>query len=211
MSRKRFSGAVPPVENNFLGSYSLGLTTGIIAAALSADSEIFQFRWAPDDTSKIAVVRKVLISAAVSTTYFAAGVPLEVALMRSSAWTAAGTGGTAIDPAALAKRRSTFDDSAINSGDIRIATTGALGAGTKTLETLAMGKLISGAPITTSLSGQIFPAGSALLDAYIDAGEWPITLADEQGLSITVPLVPGTGTWKACVNIVWDEYSEYPY
>lgn len=210
MSRLRFTQAVPPV-NAAYGQYSLGAPSGIIPAALTANAEVFQFRWNPPVTADLAVIRKVEISAAVSTTYFAAGVPLEVALVKSTAWSVQGTGGTAIAPAALLKRRTNMASSRVASGDIRVATTAALGAGTKTLETVAQSRIQSGAPITASLSGQIFPAGTVLLRADIEQGEYPLVLASQEGFSITVPAVPGTGTWQLTVNVQWEETDKYPY
>lgn len=208
MSRLRF-GIPRPLDYGSYGMYSIGQTSGLIPAALAADSEIFQFRWA--HASKLAVVQRVLISAAVSTTYFAAGVPLRVALVRSSSWTVAGTGGTALTPATTGKRRSNMADTSLAAGDCRIATTAALGAGTKTLEANALKQLSCGAPITSSLSGQIFAPDTPLFDAYIGDGHHPIVLAQNEGLSITVPEVPATGTWKAVVNIEWAEVDRYPY
>lgn len=210
MGRLGMSIAQPKAHGG-LGSYSYGSITGIIPAALAADSELFQFRWDPSDTTRKAVVRKVGISAAVSTTYFAAGVPLELSLIKATAWTAAGTGGSSPTPAALLKRDSGMGNSLIAAGDIRLATTAALGAGTKTLEGVAMNRIAAGAPITASLSGQIFAPGTMLLDAYVDAGEYPLVLADQEGFVITCPNVPATGTWKLAVNVVWDEVSAYPY
>lgn len=208
MSRLRF-GIPRPLDYAANGIYSIGQTTGIIAAALSADSEVFQFRWA--HATKLAVIQRLLVSAAVSTTYFAAGVPFRLALFKASAWTAAGTGGTGLTPAALGKRRSNMASTALAAGDCRIATTGALGAGTKTLEGSALKQISAGAPITSSLSGQIFAPDTALLDSFIGDGHHPVVLAQNEGLAITAPEVPGTGTWKMVVNIEWAEVDRYPY
>lgn len=210
MSRKRFALATPEVKSGF-GQYSFGSATGIIAAGLSANSELFQFRWDPTDANHLAVIREIKVSAAVSTTYFAAGVPLELSLLKATAWTAQGTGGTGITPAALLKRRTSMPSTKVQSGDIRIATTGALGAGTKTLETVPNRVLLAGAPITSSLSGQIFAPNSIMLQADVDKGEYPMVLADQEGFVITAPNVPGTGTWKLSVHVQWEETDRYPY
>jgi hypothetical protein len=194
-----------PTAVGTLGHYSYGGFTGVIAAAIGANSELFQFRWS--DATRLALIRKVWISASVSTTMFAAGVPVQVDLVKSTAWTVSGTGGTAVAPAALLKKRTSMGSSLV--GDIRIATTAALGAGTKTLETLSLGALLAGGPITASLNGTIFAANSRLLEAEIEAGEYPLTLAQNEGFSIRAVAVPGTGTWTMQVHVDWAEVAAY--
>lgn len=198
-----FDKSTPQIGNEF----SLGVTTGIIPAALSANSELFQFRNA--STTKLARINRITISAAVTTTMFAAGVPVELALIRSSAWSVAGTGGTAVAPAALLKRRSRMDSSAIASGDIRIATTAALGAGTKTLETVALANVLAAGPITASLDGTIIGPGMVLWQCFAAEDEHPLILGVNEGLSIVAVAVPGTGTWRLGVNVDWGEVAAY--
>ena len=211
MSRLKY-GIPRPVDPGSHGAYSVGQTSGIIAAGLAADSEVFQFRWANSGIN--AVIQSITVSAAVSTTYFAAGVPLTLALYRVSAWTAAGTGGTALTPAALGKKRSSFASTVLASGDCRIASTGALGAGTKTIEGNALHYVSSGAPITSSLSGQFFAPNTSMLPTQIGDGDYPLILGAQatayEGFVITVPTAPGTGTWSLAVNVQWTETSSYP-
>ena len=196
-----------PVDHGSLGQYSYGGFTGILPAALAANSEIFQFRWA--DATRFAVIRKIRISASVTTTMFAAGVPVQVDLVKSTSWSAAGTGGTALTPAALLKTRTSFGSTLAASGDIRIATTAALGAGTKTLETLSLSSILSGGPITASLNGTIFPPGTILWQAEVGDGEHPLVLAQNEGFSIRSVAVPATGTWQAAINVTWAEVAAY--
>jgi hypothetical protein len=196
-----------PVDHGSLGAYNYGGFTGILPAALAANSEIFQFRWA--HATNLAVVRKIRISASVSTTFFAAGVPVQIDLVKSSAWTVAGTGGTAISPAALLKKRSSMGSSLVASGDIRIATTAALGAGTKTLETLSLSNLAAAGPITASLNGTILAPGTLLWQAEVGDGEHPLVLAQNEGFSIRSVAVPVTGTWMAAINVDWAEVTAY--
>lgn len=197
-----------PISHGTLGHYRYAGFTGILPAALAANSEIFQFRWT--NTPNLCVVRKVRLSAAVSTTMFAAGVPVQIDLVRSTAWTAAGTGGTAVAPAALLKQRSAgMGSSLIASGDIRIATTAALGAGTKTLETLARAALAAAGPITGSLNGQIIPPGTLLYYDEPSDGEYPMVLAQNEGFSIRSVAVPATGTWTAAIEVEWAEVAAY--
>lgn len=211
MSRLKY-GIPRPIDPGSYGAYSIGQSTGVIAAGLSADSELFQFRWA--NTTNYAIITKVTVSAAVSTTYFAAGVPLRLAIYRVSAWTAAGTGGTGLTPAALGKKRSSFASTGLAAGDCRIATTAGLGAGTKTIEASALHQISSGAPITSSLSGQVFNPNTEMLPTYVGDGDYPLVLGPQatnyEGFVITAPETPGTGTWKLVVNVQWTEQSSYP-
>lgn len=195
-----------PRPDTAYGSFDLGVITGIIPAALAANSEIFQFRWS--DAQALCRINKITLSAAVTTTYFAAGVPVQIDLVKSTAWTAAGTGGTGVTMAATLKRRTgTMNSSLLVAGDCRIATTAALGAGTKTLEGNSLKAIVSGAPITSSLSGQIFPVGTVLFDRADN--DYPLILANNEGLSIRSVAVPATGTWTAAVQIQWSEMAGY--
>lgn len=198
---------VRPMDHGSLGAYSYGGFTGILPAALAANSEIFQFRWT--DATRLCVINGVKISSAVSTTFFAAGVPSQIDLIKSTGWTAAGTGGTAISPAALLKKRTNMGSSLIASGDIRIATTAALGAGTKTLETYAMASAAAACPITASLNGTIIPPGTILFEADVEHGEHPLVLAQNEGFSIRSVAVPATGTWTASITVDWTEVAAY--
>lgn len=198
---------IRPMDHGALGAYSYGGFTGILPAALAANSEIFQFRWT--DATRLCVINGVKISASVSTTFFAAGVPVQIDLVKSTGWSAAGTGGTAITPAALMKKRTSMGSSLIAAGDIRIATTAALGAGTKTLETLAMATLAAAGPITASLNGQIIPPGTILFESDVEHGEHPLVLAANEGFSIRSVAVPATGTWTVSLTVDWTEVAAY--
>lgn len=196
-----------PVDHGTLGAYTWGGSTGILPAALAANSEILQWRWT--HAANLLVIRKVRISAAVTTTMFAAGVPVEIDMVKSTGWTVAGTGGTGLTPAAMLKRRTSMGSTLIAAGDVRIATTAALGAGTKTLETLSMSSLVAGGPITGSLNGTIIAPGTILWQAEVGDGEHPEVLVQNEGFSIRSVAVPGTGTWRAAFTVDWAECTSY--
>jgi hypothetical protein len=198
---------IRPPEYGTLGAYSYGGFTGILPAALGANSEIFQFRWT--DATRLCVINSVKISACVSTTFFAAGVPVQIDLVKSTAWTVAGTLGTGINPAALLKKRTSMGSSLVANGDMRIATTAALGAGTKTLETLSLAAIAAPGPITASLNGQIIAPGTVLFEADVSHGEHPLTLVQNEGFSIRSVAVPATGTWTASIMVDWTEVAAY--
>lgn len=196
-----------PMDHGSLGSYSYGGFTGILPAALGANSEIFQFRWA--DATRLCIINEIKISATVSTTFFAVGVPVQIDLVKSTGWTVAGTGGTAITPAALLKKRTSMGSSLMAAGDARIATTAALGAGTKALEGSAMAAIAAAGPITASLLGEIIAPGTILFRAEAGDGQHPLVFAQNEGFSIRSVAVPGTGTWTAAIQVDWTEVAAY--
>jgi hypothetical protein len=196
-----------PTEYGTLGHYKWGASTGILPAALGANSEIVQFRWS--NSTNLCLITKIRVSAAVTTTFFAAGVPVEIDIIKSTAWTVAGTGGTAPTLAATLKTRSSMGNSLIAAGDLRIATTAALGAGTKTLEANSMASLVAAGPITASLNGTIIPPGTVMWEPDMGDGEHPLLLGTNEGFSIRSVAVPATGTWRFSVNINWVELSAF--
>src|SRR5437667_7914666 len=120
------------------GSYSLGAESGLMAAGLAAGSEIFQWRWNPSVAGVICVLRKVRIAGA-SVGAFAAGYG-SFAVKNARAWSADGTGGTAVSFSAAQDQVKRFyapmkASVAPTGTGIRIASTLALGAGTKTFDT----------------------------------------------------------------------------
>ena len=195
-----------PTDYGSLGHYSIGVATGILPAALTANSEIFQFRWA--DATRICLINEVRISACVSTTFFAAGVPVQVDMIKSTGWSVAGTGGTGINPAATMKKRTSMGSSLVASGDMRIATTAALGAGTKSLEANSLAQMMAPGPITASLNGQIIAAGTVLFQE-VPGAEHPLALVQNEGFSVRSVAVPATGTWSATIQVDWTEVSAY--
>ena len=196
-----------PTDSTGFGHYTYGGFTGILPAALGANSEIFQFRWS--DATRVCIINEIKISACVTTTFFAAGVPVQIDLVKSTGWTVAGTLGTAISPAALLKKRTSMSSSLMASGDARIATTAALGVGTKTLETLSLATILAPGPITASLNGQIIAPGTMLYRSEISNGQHPLVLAQNEGFSIRSVAVPATGTWQAAISVDWTESANY--
>lgn len=176
--------------------FKIAQATGILPAGLAAASEIYQFRWT--STATRARILGVQFSAAVDTTAFTAGAAIfDMTVAR--AWTADGSGGTAATLANDSKLRTSQLPS--RGAGSRIATTAALGAGTKALDTQPMGVLIGGAGAT---------AGSQIIvpsDFYIDEATSygvPLVLANQEGFVIRAS-VPAVGTWKAGVTVFWAE------
>lgn len=187
------------LDLNQLGSFSLGGASGIVAAGLAGGSEVFQFRWT--SATVLANIRNIRFSAAVDATGFTAGrAVFDLIIARN--WTADGTGGAAVTFAANDnKRRTLYNTTAApsNSG-VRIATTAALGGGTKTLDTNALCAIVGGA--AAAGTPVIYP--DTVLFGPDLTSEWPITLAQNEGIVIRAT-VPATGTWSFALAMDWTE------
>lgn len=192
---------IRPNDVAALGSYAIGMTSGVMAAGLAANADIFSFRFAPSTTTNICLVRRVLISAGNTATAFTAGV-VTFNLFAARSFTASQTGGTAATVTGNnQKLRTSF--AAMGVADIRISSTAALGAGTKTLDAQPLGS-VSSAIVATA--GSILVPLVPLLDTRV--GEWPDVIANNEGLTIQ-GTVPATGTWTFSASVTWEEVSTY--
>ena len=190
---------IGPNYNALLGSYAKGMTSGVIAAGASAGAPIFDFQYTGPG---LAVIRKVTISVGDAGTGFAAG-NAHFDLYAARAFTAADTGGTAGTLTGNnAKLRTSFPTTAL--GAIMIANTGAMSAGTRTLDTDPLGSVSAA---TTTTAGLAVLAPTDLL-APKNAGDYPAVFATNEGFEIQAT-VPATGTWTVSVTVYWDEYSSY--
>lgn len=196
----RISGR--PMELGARGAYCAAFATGVLPAALGANSEIFQFRFV--HASFRCLLRSVRVSSAISTTAFVAGVPPQLEMRIARNWTVAGTGGTGITWGTDdGKKRTDFASTVLVANDVRIATTAALGAGTKTLDGFAHQILQGNTAVATS-NTQIIPPGTVMWTRDT-AEEYPYIFENQEGFVIRSVEVPGTGTWKASINVEWAE------
>ena len=194
------------------GHYSVAAITGAIGAGAGAASEILQFRWT--NTTNVAVITEISVTGLYATTAFAAGaITLMATIARS--WTAVGSGGAAIDIQGgdsnlnSNQLRTTMDDSLVN--DLRIATTAALTAGTKTLDAYDIGQIAShssgGVGSATPIIGNQYLPKTALFKADIANGEHPLVISANEGFVVRAT-VPGTGVWIAGLLVKWGEVLE---
>jgi hypothetical protein len=184
--------------------FGVSAVSGIMAAGLAANSEILQFRVVDATELRKFRVLSVLFSAATDTTAFTAGAAT-FDMVPARAWTAAGTGGgTATLTGNNGKFRTAQNTNIMGvSGEIRIATTAALGAGTKTLDSQGVAALCGGA----SAAGlQIVVPTDFLQEAFQTDGE-PLIVSHQEGFVIRAS-VPATGTWKWAASILWAELSQ---
>lgn len=197
-----------PLDVGSLGHYRLSMASGTIAAALAANGELFQFRWT--DATRLAVIHKIMISAGANAAATAAGlVTLEAAVARS--FTAAGTGGaTATITGNNQKTRTSMGTTLL--GEARMATTAALGAGTKTLDSQGIGNVTFGigtGAITTAVNLNLLDKIDLL---EMDANQaHPLVLAQNEGFVIKngATAWPATLTWALGVSVVWAELAAF--
>lgn len=193
-----------PMDLGTRGAYSLAVVSGVMAAGLAGNSEIFQMRWI--DATRLMILRSVSLSAAPGTTAFAAG-PIEFNLTPARGWTVDGGAGTAVvmSTANTNKKRTSFPLSLFSDTGIRFSATAALTAGTKTLDTNRMASISSWVTsvATTAYSGNLVNPGTVLWQRNTP-DEYPVLFAQNEGFVIRAT-VPATGTWQYSVQVEWAE------
>jgi len=190
-----------PIDPGALGAYRISQLSGTMAAGLAANSEVFQFRWS--DATRLCVVTSVSWDGlSGSATAFAAGFG-KVDMLVARSWTADGSGGSAATITGNnAKQRTSMGATLL--GASRIASTAALGAGTKTLDTQAVGQY--SAAFGTGTSVQWVPQFDLF---HADpGGESPLVFAQNEGFVVRAT-VPATGTWQFGVTVAWTEVTAY--
>lgn len=197
-----------PLDAGALGHYRLSMASGTIGAALAANGELFQFRWT--DTTRLCVVQKILISAGANAAATAAGlVTIEAAIARS--WSADGSGGTAATiTGSNQKTRTSMGTTLL--GAARIASTAALTAGTKTLDSQGIGNVTIGigtGAITVAPNFKLIDKVDLLEQDGID--QHPIVLAQNEGFVVKngATAWPATMTWGIGITVIWAEVSAY--
>jgi len=177
---------------------SVGAQTGLITT-VAANGAIFSLR---NLSSNLLLVRRVGVKF-VCTTAFTTAQRVDYGLMAARAFTASDTGGTAI---ALTGNNCKVRTSlgTLTSVDCRIATTGALTAGTKTLDTNTVAQ-DSG---WIGAIGASFGAADNLLSQA--SGDYPVVLAQNEGFNImNLTLMGATGVGIAYVNLEIAEAVSY--
>ena len=187
------------------GHYKISTMTGTMAAGIASLAQVFQVRWA--DPSKLFILQRMLVQCSTGTGFAATtlGCPLQLIVGHGS--TANGSGGTALAPNSISNRmRGSMAATAFaTSGEIRIATTGALTAATgQTLEALGVG-ICMGAPNgTLVMSPQMLLFGG---DAM--AGDHPLVLNSGDTLAVRTYTPAATGTWFMTITMEWVEAANF--
>lgn len=187
-----------------LGEYQFGQITGLMTG-IAANGEIAQFRWS--NATRLAVIKHIRVRYAV-VTGFTAAQELGFDVIGATGFSVNGTGGTAIVPNATnLKKRQSYPDSLV--GDLRIATTAALGAGTKTL--ISATYLASTAKTLAAAATVQDAAFEYTLD-MTNGGDSPIVLAQNEGLIVRNSILMGAaGTVRASIEFAWAEFDAALY
>lgn len=214
---KGIHAVAKPQDYGALGHYAAVLTTGTVAAGMAALGELVQMRWV--DASKLCLIQEIqVIEFRAITTAFATGRFL-FDVIRSVAWSVDGTGGSAVAvPDPQMQLRTSMGNSLFSTG-FRLATTAALGAGTKTFDTNPMGMIAGHVGTTPTATQEFIPPvvspvtggggeGVKLWKCDLASGEHPIVLVNNEGISIRAT-VPATGTWTASFLVKWAEVTAF--
>lgn len=184
-----------------LGGYRLDAETGAIAATLAANSPLFSFRWG--DATRLAIIEHISVSVAVSAAITTAvAMSLEAIIARG--FTASDSAGTQI-VFTNNSGKSNADKTSMGGTlvtDVRIAATGTLTAGTRTLDNNGFGGVNfgTGTAVGTTPLAKVDLYRASAPDGY------PIILAQNEGFIIRNPDAgPATGTFKIMVSIGWTE------
>ena len=133
---------------------------------------------------------------------FAAGA-VQANLRIARSWSADGTGGTAISFGTNdQKKRTDFATTlAPSATGVRISSTAALGAGTKTLDANDLATV--GSSISATAGEKLWPPGTILWQRDTH-DEYPVLFEQNEGFVIRAT-VPATGTWTFAVAMEWAE------
>lgn len=192
-----------------LGHYQFCGMTGAIAAAMAANGELLQMRWV--DATRFCVIKKVTLTGMRATTAFAAGA-IDLKVTKATGWTVDGGGGSPVTVTGQELRlRSSMGLTLFSSG-FRIATTGALTGGTKTLNTNDFGCIAThssaGVGAATPIIGSIYLPMTEIYEQDQADGEHPIVLAQNEGIVVRAT-VPGTGVWNLGMTVKWSEVAAF--
>jgi len=183
--------------------------TGTIGAALAANSEVLQFRFLGGAKTKALVYKVVLEGVGIVAVATAAG-PMGFNLIPARSWTVIGSGGTRIVPSANNLKTETgLSTSQVS--DIGISTTGALTAGTKTLDANAQGGVLWGQGTGAITSAQLLmKLGKVGLFDADGEGQQPLVLGNQEGFVLTTSHVGVAAlTYVARFSIIWAEVTAF--
>jgi hypothetical protein len=192
-----------PLDIGSLGAYRLSALSGSIAATLAAASPLFSFRWT--DATRKGVITRMRVGIVVDGNITTA-VPIVLEGVVARSFSASDTGGNALTLTGNNNKLST-DMGTTLVGDARIANTGTLSAGTRTLDSQGFGMALGGSGTTKGAQPAV-----AMADLFNPrAGEeQPIVLSQNEGVIVRSVLTgPADGTFRFALDMAWAEMSSY--
>ena len=189
--------------DEMVGAYHLAATSGLIAAT-AINSPLFSFRWAPG-TGQLCVVKRVSISIT-TTTGPTSAQQMSWGLFQARGSLTSDSGGTALAPLVgnSNKQRTNLDSSQIT--DVRMASTGTLTAGTRTLDANPLARINAWIGATTAGVGTTVP--NTNLVSY-NINDYPVVLQNNEGFVITNTLASVVMVYRMTVNMEWFETDAY--
>lgn len=188
----------------------ISMVSGTIAAALGANSELFQFRYVTA-AGRVCLVHGISVSAGMNVAASAAAL-LSLRATIARGWTADGTGGTAATLTGNNQKLRTAFGAASEVSSARMATTAALGAGTKTLDSQDIGGVSYGVltgAITVTPNGVLIPKTNLLGD-FAGSLAFPLVLANQEGFVVRSGIIgPAAMTWALTVDVAWSEVQSF--
>jgi hypothetical protein len=189
-----------------LGHFHLAVPTGFLtSSSVAANAPLFSMRYAPG-TGAVAVITKISVGFA-QTVGWTAAAAHEFGVFVARSWTVSDSGGTQVVVTGNTnKARTTMDPTGMT--DVRVASTTTFTAGTRTLDTNAMGLTI----IPTSqvaVASAVYPFMQEVIFDH-NTSDHPIVLQNNEGIVINnITAFPAAGTAKMIFNIEWFEASAY--
>jgi hypothetical protein len=184
-----------PVDYGTGGCFHMTTASGTMAAGLASGSPIWGFRWT--SSPLLAIIRRLQITMWSGATGFTPGV-IGFSLYAARNWSADDSGGTlATLTGDNGKLRTAMGSSA---AAIRTASTGALTAGTRTLDAQ---QIVNQLATISSAVSTVFMQKAPLLTKAL-GGDHPVVLAQNEGVVLTVN-PPATGVWSFAIEAEWDE------
>ena len=196
--------------DKYEGAYRIAVTSGLVTG-LSAGDPIFSLRWAPSlPTSNprqltTFVLQRMRVKWR-TITDFTATQEAGIDVFLARAFTASDSGGTAATLTTNnAKKRTSFPTTLLT--DLRIATTGALTPGTRTLDAQPIASDVY-SDLANAATVQKGRVDVEVLDQ--DQDRYPIVLAPNEGIVVENRITMGAGgTARVIVEIDWLELQRY--
>ena len=175
------------------------MTIQLLIAGLAANAPIISFRFA--STALCAIVRRVKLQAWTNAAGFTAGAA-SFDLYAARGFSVEDTGGLL---AAISGNTGKMRTSgmAASASHLRVADTGALGLGTRSLDSQPADSLVFAAATAVNT---VFVANQVLFQA----ADHPLVLDNLEGFVVQAS-VPATGTWSFAVSVAWDEVQKASY
>jgi hypothetical protein len=195
--------AAPGIPNASGGGhfYASGASGALTGAA--ANSPLLSLRWA--DSAFVFLLMRASLVYFLTTAYTGAQMN-DFDLLRVTGFTAADSGGAAVVPM---KKRNTMGASKVD--DLRVCTTAALTAGTRTVDATSYRAVADGPPnvaIPTATLG--VPRQELVLYDAVQQGVHPIALTKNEGLLIrNITAMSAAGVIKAYFNLEWAEVAVF--